>query len=233
LRDELSPDVVVANAENVAGGAGLTPDTCRDLLDSDIDVLTTGNHVWDKREIIGFIDGEPRLLRPVNFPEGTPGRGRLVLDEHSLMVVNLQGRVFMRSLDDPFRAMDRVLDDNQCRFTLVDFHAEATAEKKAMGFYLDGRVSALIGTHTHVATADEQILPQGTGFLSDVGMTGPVVSIIGNEPDSTLKRYLSQMPGPTHPASGRAEVNAVLLDLDPGTGHTTRIERVRRGWPEA
>jgi 2',3'-cyclic-nucleotide 2'-phosphodiesterase len=231
LRADLSPDVIIANAENIAGGAGLTADTCRDMLDHGIDVLTTGNHVWDRREIISYIDTEPRLLRPLNFPEGTPGKGWLVLDQHDLLVVNVQGRVFMRSLDDPFRAMDRVLEHTRTRFTFVDFHAEATAEKKALGFYLDGRVGAVIGTHTHVATADEQVLPRGTAFLSDVGMSGPVVSIIGNEPQSTLPRYLTQMPGRSLPAAGPAELNAVVIDLDADTGKALSIARVRKMGP--
>lgn len=233
LREELSPDVIIANAENIAGGHGLTGETCEDMFELGINVLTAGNHVWDRREIIDYIENQPLLLRPLNFPEGTPGAGAVVLEDNDLLVVNLQGRVFMRALDDPFRAMDHLLEQNQCRFSFVDFHAEATAEKKAMGFYLDGRISAVIGTHTHVPTADEQILPKGTGFLSDVGMTGPIVSIIGNEPESSLRKYLTQMPGPSHVARGRAELNAVLIDCDPTSGHTTQIRRIHEEWPGA
>ena len=231
LRRELVPDVVIANAENIAGGAGLTAETCEDMLSLGIDVLTSGNHVWDRREIISYIDTQPRLLRPLNLVEGTPGRGLVVLESCGLLVINLQGRVFMRPLDDPFRAMDRVLEDHPSRFSFVDFHAEATAEKKAMGFYLDGRVSAMVGTHTHVATADEQILPNGTGFITDVGMTGPVLSIIGNEPESTLRRYITQMPGGSRPAGGAASLNGIVLDVDDDSGHTVHIERVHRPWP--
>lgn len=201
------------------------------MLHLGMDVLTTGNHVWDRRGIIPYMDEQPRLIRPVNFPPGTPGRGWVALQELDLLVVNLQGRVFMRSLDDPFRAMDHVLDDHRHRFTFVDFHAEATAEKKAMAFYLDGRVSAVIGTHTHVPTADEQVLPEGTGFLTDVGMTGPLVSIIGNDPETTLRKYITQMPGSSIPGRGIAELNAVVLDLDPASGKTTTITRIHREWP--
>lgn len=227
------PDVVIANGENIAGGAGLTIDTCRDMFSLGVDVLTTGNHVWDRREIINYIDSEPRLLRPLNFPEGTPGNGWVILEEYDLLVLNVQGRVFMRSLDDPFRGVDRILQRFRPRFVFVDFHAEATAEKKAMAFYLDGRVSAVIGTHTHVATADEQVLPGGTAFLSDVGMTGPILSIIGNDPESSLPRYLTQMPGRSLPAKGNAELNAALLSLDPITGKATSIERINRRWPKS
>ena len=231
LKKALQPDVVVANAENIAGGAGLTVETCRDMFALGIDVLTTGNHVWDRREIIGYIATEPRLLRPMNYPAGTPGHGSIVLEKPDLLVMNAQGRVFMRSLDDPFRAVDATLAAHTCRFSLLDFHAEATAEKKAMGFHLDGRASAVLGTHTHVQTADEQILPNGTGFISDVGMTGPVHSVIGNEPVGTLDRYLKQMPSSTRPASGPSLLAAVVLDLDDATGMTSQITRVQADWP--
>lgn len=232
LRKSLRPDVVIANAENIAGGAGLTAETCRDMFSLGCDVLTSGNHVWDRREIIGFIGSEPRLLRPLNFPPGTPGNGWYHLRQHDLLVINVQGRVFMRSLDDPFRCVDHVLEKSRSKFTFVDFHAEATAEKKALAFYLDGRVSAVIGTHTHVATADEQILPNGTGFQSDVGMTGPILSIIGNDAETSLPRYLTQMPGRSLPAKGEAELNAVLITLDDASGNATAIERIRRRWPK-
>jgi metallophosphoesterase (TIGR00282 family) len=230
LRSGLAPEVIIANAENIAGGAGLTAETCREMFGLGIEVLTTGNHVWDRREIVSYITCEPRLLRPLNFPEGTPGKGWTVLPDHDLLVANAQGRVFMRALDDPFRGLDRVLEQHPARFRVLDFHAEATAEKKAMAFYLDGRVGAVLGTHTHVATADEQVLPQGTAFMSDVGMTGPVLSIIGNEPETTLPRYLTQMPGRSLPAKGTAELNAVVVDLDERSGMATSIERVRRVW---
>ena len=232
FREELKPDVIVANVENIAGGAGVTIDTCRDMFKLGATVLTTGNHIWDRREIIPFIPSEPRLLRPMNYPPGTPGNGWIHLQDWDLLVMNLQGRVFMRSLDDPFRAVGSVLDQTNARFSLLDFHAEATAEKKAMGYFLDGRVSAVVGTHTHVQTADEQILPRGTGFISDVGMTGPVGSIIGNDPEPTLQRYLTQMPVSSGTASGRAEFCAVVLDLDDQTGMTTQITRIREFWPQ-
>lgn len=232
MRRDLEPDVVIANAENIAGGAGVTGETCREVLTLGIDMLTTGNHVWDRREVVSYLETDPPVLRPLNFPKGTPGRGWLLLAEHDLLVVNLQGRVFMRSLDDPFRAMDSLLGQENHQFTLVDFHAEATAEKKAMAFYLDGRVSAVIGTHTHVPTADAQVLPRGTGFISDVGMVGPMLSVIGNEPRSSVQRYLTQLPGRLHPAQGQVELNAVILDFDEGTGVTTSISHVHRVWPE-
>ena len=231
LKRSLAPDVVIANAENIAGGAGLTTETCRDMFALGADVLTTGNHVWDRREILQYIATEPRLLRPMNYPEGTPGKGWILLEEHDLLVMSAQGRVFMRSLDDPFRAVDRVVSDNPARFSILDFHAEATAEKKAMGYHLDGRVSAVVGTHTHVQTADEQVLPKGTGFISDVGMTGPIHSIIGNEPESTLPRYLSQLPARSQPGTGRAELRAVFIELDDASGMARQVTRIREEWP--
>jgi metallophosphoesterase (TIGR00282 family) len=231
LKRSLSPDVIIANCENIAGGAGLTIDICRDIFHLGVDVITTGNHVWDRREIIKFIPDEPRLLRPANYPEGTPGHGSFTLADRDMTVLNIQGRVFMRALDDPFRTADALLEGCTSRFVILDFHAEATAEKKALGFYLDGRVSAVLGTHTHVQTADEQILPKGTGFISDVGMTGPIHSIIGNEPDSTLQRYITQMPVSSQPGTGTAEFCAVFLDLDDATGKTVEITRIREVWP--
>lgn len=231
LKRLLQPDVIIANAENIAGGAGLTIETCRDMFDLGVDVLTTGNHVWDRREIIQYIPTEARLLRPLNYPEGTPGSGAFVMADTDLLVINVQGRVFMRGLDDPFRTVDRFLDASRHKYSLLDFHAEATAEKKAMGYYLDGRVSAVIGTHTHVQTADEQILPRGTAFISDVGMTGPINSIIGNEPESTLRRYLTQMPVAGQPGRGRSTFCAVVVDLDEQSGMTRRIIRVQERWP--
>lgn len=232
LRSELKPDVVIANAENIAGGAGLTADTCKDMLALGIDALTSGNHVWDRREVFDYLKSDPPVLRPLNYPEGTPGRGSMALPDHDLLLVNLQGRVFMRALDDPFRAMDALLAENTARHVFVDFHAEATAEKKALAFYLDGRVSAVVGTHTHVPTADAQILPRGTGFLSDVGMVGPALSIIGNEAEGSLRRYTTQLPGPVHPARGKAEFNAVCLDFEGETGRTSAIKPIHLEWPE-
>jgi metallophosphoesterase (TIGR00282 family) len=228
---EYAPDIVIANVENIAGGAGVTRETCEEMFALGIVALTTGNHVWDRREAIPYLETNPPVLRPLNYPEGTPGRGWLYLPHHDLLLVNLQGRVFMRSLDDPFRSIDALLASQRARFTLVDFHAVATAEKKAMGFYLDGRVSAVIGTHTHVPTADAQILPHGTGFISDVGMVGPYCSIIGNDPASTLQRYLTYMPTRIDIAKGPVEFNAVLLYLDDRTGMTCRIEPIHRMWP--
>lgn len=233
LRDELSPDIVIANVENIAGGAGVTRDTCEHMLSLGITALTTGNHVWDRSEVFSYLETMPPVIRPLNYPQGTPGRGWVHLPDYDLMLVNLQGRVFMRSLDDPFRAMDALLQAQQARFTLVDFHAEATAEKKAMAFHLDGRVGAVVGTHTHVPTADAQILPKGTGFISDVGMVGPHVSIIGNDPESTLRRYLTVLPTRSDTAKGPVEFNAVAVDLHDETGLTTSITAIRQMWPPA
>lgn len=228
---EYQPDVVIANVENIAGGAGMTPDTCSFALSLGIHVLTSGNHVWDRREIFQYLKTDPPVLRPLNYPPGSPGRGWMLLRDHDLLIVNLQGRVFMRLLDDPFRAIDALLEAERHRFALVDFHAEATAEKKAMGFHLDGRVGAMIGTHTHVPTSDAQTLPKGTAFISDVGMVGPMVSVIGNEPDGSLRRYLSQLPGPLHPATGTVEFNAVVIDLDSTHGLAQSIRPVHLEWP--
>ncbi len=230
IREEFSPDIVLANVENIAGGAGLTEDTCNEMFAAGVRAATTGNHVWDHREVFAYFEKTPQIVRPLNYPAGTPGRGALVIDEYDLLLVNLQGRVFMKSLDDPFRAMDQLLAQHRHRYTFVDFHAEATAEKRAMGFYLDGRVSAMVGTHTHVQTADEQVLPKGTGYLSDVGMVGPLQSVIGTEPQSTLRRYLTQLPSRLQTGSGDVEFNAVVFDLEEHTGLCRSVTRIHRIW---
>lgn len=232
LRDEIHPDAIVANVENIAGGAGMTRETCDAILSLGVDALTSGNHVWDRKEIAEYLDSDRPVIRPLNFPEGTPGRGWVLLERHDLLVVNLQGRVFMRAMDDPFRAMDLVLTHHQNRYRLVDFHAEATAEKKAMGFYLDGRVGAVVGTHTHVPTADAQILPHGTAFISDVGMVGPDISVIGNDPQASLQRYLTPLAGRSYPASGVVKLNAVVIDLNDATGMAESIRLVCKQWPD-
>jgi metallophosphoesterase (TIGR00282 family) len=229
LREQHSPDVVLANGENMAGGAGITRDTAREMFDLGVDALTTGNHVWDQREAIEYLDEEPRIVRPLNWPPGTPGHGWIdvSVNGETLTVVNAQGRVFMKSLDDPFRGTDVLLNELEGRDNIfVDFHAEATGEKQALGFYLDGRVSAVVGTHTHVPTADARVLPKGTAYITDVGMVGPRDSIIGSDPAPIIERYLTQMYRRLEMGRGPIMFNSVLIDLD-STGRATSIKLVQ------
>jgi hypothetical protein len=229
VRQECAIDMVIANAENTAGGFGLTLDTAYELLESGVDVLTSGNHIWDQREILPHMDGEIPLVRPANYPNA-PGRGSLVWGD--VMVVNLIGRVFLPPLDCPFRAADQLLNESQTaggpRVIIVDFHAEATSEKQALGWYLDGRVSAVVGTHTHVGTVDTKILPQGTAYVTDVGMTGPADSVIGSDPGPVLERFLSGLPQRLTVARGPVLMNSVLLVIDKETGKARSIERLDR-----
>ena len=230
LRDELALDIVIANGENSAAGFGLTLDTSQELFSSGVDLLTTGNHVWAKREIIPYLDEGLPIIRPANFPPGTPGRGHMVTG--NVLVINLMGRVFMNNLDCPFRTVDRILEEAESEGAphtiIVDLHAEATSEKQAMGWYLDGRVSAVLGTHTHVGTVDARILPKGTGYVSDVGMTGPYNSVIGSNTEAVLDRFLTQMPQRLTVPGGPVMMNAVLVEVDEETGHARHIERVDR-----
>lgn len=230
-------DLVIANAENAAGGFGLTPPIIDELFDLNIAVLTTGNHVWDKREIIDYFhnaNGDAysparRLLRPANYPAGSPGWGLFqgqTRDGISYAVINLQGRVFMTSNEDPFRIADELLKQIQAKVILVDFHAEATSEKAALGWHLDGRVTALLGTHTHVPTADERVLPGGTAYQTDVGMTGPYDSVIGVTKETILQKFLTNMPSRFEPATGDVRLCAAVIDCDPNTGRASRIERI-------
>ncbi len=225
-----SIDLAVANCENAAGGFGVTPKIAALLLASGLDVLTSGNHIWDKKEILPFIETEPRLLRPDNYPDA-PGTGVYV--GHSdggirFAVVNLQGRVYLPSIDCPFRRADRVLAqlDPDVRIRIVDFHAEVTSEKNAMAVYLDGRVTAVVGTHTHVQTADARVLPGGTAFITDVGMTGPHSSVIGMAPDAALRRFLTGMPARFKPAKGPVQLNAVVIEVNEGSGSAVDIRRI-------
>jgi metallophosphoesterase (TIGR00282 family) len=224
-------DVVLANGENAAGGAGVTRDISDELFGAGIQVLTSGNHIWDKREVMEFIDREPRLVRPANYPAGAPGAGSYVWTngEHTVGVINLMGRVFMASLDDPFaralEELDRVRDAG-ATVVFVDFHAEATSEKLAMGWHLDGRATAVVGTHTHVQTADERILPNGTAYLTDVGMTGPHDGVIGMERASVLARFTTGLPSRFETATGDPRLHAVVVTADVSTGRATGIERV-------
>ena len=230
-------DLVIANAENAAGGFGLTPQIAEEFFDLGIDVLTTGNHVWDKRELIDYFnasENEPysparRVLRPANYPAGTPGIGMYQGTTRNgvpYAVINLQGRVFMTNIDDPFRKADQLLTQATARIIFVDMHAEATSEKVALGWYLDGRVTAVIGTHTHVPTADERLLPKGTAYQTDVGMTGPYDSVIGVQKEAIVNRFLTGMPSRFEAATGNVHLCAVQIDCDPETGRATTIERI-------
>lgn len=232
LINQHSIDLVVANAENAAAGFGLTPDVLAELLELEIDVLTTGNHVWDKREGIPCLDRESRLLRPANYPPGLPGRGVGVYESRAgipFAVINLEGRVFMQNLDCPFRAADSILTelDQSCKIILVDLHAEATSEKGALAAYLDGRVSAVLGTHTHVQTADERVLPGGTAFISDAGMTGGRDSVIGIRKELSIERFLQQVPVRYEVSKKDPMLCGVVLQVDEGTGFALGIERVQ------
>ena len=226
LRQQYGLDLVIANAENAAGGRGLTPDTAKELLDSGVDVLTSGNHIWAQKEIIPHLDGDMPILRPLNYPAGVPGKGHLVIK--GVAVVNLMGRVFIGDFDCPFRAMDQLLARLEPKIIIVDFHAEATSEKVAMGRYLDGRVSAVLGTHTHVGTIDAQLLPKGTAYVSDIGMSGPIDSVIGDDTEDVLQRFLTQMPHRLGVGKGKVAFNAIMVGVDDKTGKATSIERVYR-----
>ena len=225
-------DLVVVNVENAAAGFGVTVDIADKMFGAGIDVLTTGNHVWDKKEIIEHLDREPRLLRPINYPSRCPGVGTYVAITPSglrVAVVNLQGRVFMPLIDCPFQAIDREVSSlkGKADAILVDFHGEATSEKMAMGFYLDGRVSALVGTHTHIPTSDERILPKGTAYVTDLGMCGPYDSVIGIEYESSLPRFLTAMPTKFETAKSNPWMCGVIIDLDDETGRARGIQRFK------
>jgi metallophosphoesterase (TIGR00282 family) len=231
LVDHYDVDFTIANAENAAAGFGLTRDIGETLLDWGIDVMTSGNHIWDKKEVLEYIPAEPRLLRPANYPAGVPGRGSCVAqtrDGRSVGVINVMGRVFMAPLDDPFAVALREIDAvrHRARIIVVDVHAEATSEKIAMGWHLDGRVTAVIGTHTHVQTADERVLPGGTAYLTDAGMTGPHDSIIGMDKEPSLARFLNGMPTKFEPASGNPRLNGAVIEADDKTGRATKISRI-------
>jgi metallophosphoesterase (TIGR00282 family) len=236
LRAEREVSLVLANGENVAGGLGLTRSLAEAMLGSGVDVITSGNHIWDKREMLPELDRMPNVLRPHNYgTDGVPGRGWGVFeaaDGTHVAVINLQGRTFMTPIDNPFTDADRLLDESAEPLPpvrIVDFHAEATSEKNAMGLYLDGRVSAVLGTHTHVVTADERILPKGTAYVTDVGMTGPLHSVIGFDPATVLPRFINALPTRFDVRDdGPVVFNACLLDIDPATGRASAIERINR-----
>jgi metallophosphoesterase (TIGR00282 family) len=229
--DSHQVDLVIANVENAAAGNGITREIGDQLLDYGIDVMTSGNHIWDRKEAFDYIGAEPRLLRPANYPAGAPGSGSYVSrtrDGQSVGVINVMGRVFMLNIDDPFAAVRREIAAmrERTRLIFVDFHAEATSEKIAMGWHVDGLVTAIVGTHTHVQTADERVLPKGTAYLTDVGMTGPHDSVIGVEVEAALGRFLTGMPVRFETASGNPRLNAVLIDADEATGRAVDIERL-------
>jgi len=228
LSDEYNIDLVVGNGENAAGGLGLTPSTAEELFDSGIDVITTGNHIWAYKEIIPYLDSELALLRPLNYPPMNPGRGYLL--KNNVLIINLVGRVFMGHVDCPFRAMDQLLAEFEHKSIpiIVDFHAEATSEKVAMGRYLDGRVSAVLGTHTHVGTADAHILAGGTAYVTDIGMVGPIDSVIGDDPDSVINRFLTQIPSRLSVGKGKVSFDAILVEVDEKTGKAVDIKRIQK-----
>jgi len=226
IRQKLGVDLVIANAENVAGGLGLTSATAGELLDAGVDVLTSGNHIWAEKEIISYLDSDMPILRPLNYPPGVPGRGYIIIG--GTMVINLIGRTFMSNYDCPFRAMDQLLDEVKPKpaVIIIDFHAEATSEKVALGRYLDGRVSAVLGTHTHVGTIDAQVLPRGTAYVTDIGMTGPVDSIIGDDIDQVLQRFLTMIPYRLAVGRGKTIFNAILTRIDEDSGRAISIDRI-------
>lgn len=228
LCGEYNIDLVIGNGENAAGGLGLTPGTAEELFDSGIDVITTGNHVWAYNELIPCLNSELAILRPLNYPPMNPGRGYLL--KNNALIVNLVGRVFMGHVDCPFRAMDQLLVQFEHKSIpiIVDFHAEATSEKVAMGRYLDGRVSAVLGTHTHVGTIDARILPGGTACVTDIGMVGPTDSVIGDDPDSVINRFLTQIPGRLSVGKGTVSFDAILVEVDQKTGKAIGIQRIHK-----
>jgi metallophosphoesterase (TIGR00282 family) len=229
LRQEYAIDLIIANGENAAGGIGITTQTADELFESDVDVITSGNHIWAQREIIPTLDNSPAILRPLNYPQGVPGHGYFIKGE--AMVVNLIGRTFMGNFDCPFRAIDQLIEDladKKPPVIIVDFHAEATSEKVAMGWYLDGRVSAVLGTHTHVGTVDARLLPKGTAHITDVGMTGPIDSVIGDDVNTVLTRFLTQLPYRIAVGKGGVILNSVLVEIEETTGQAKHIKRIDR-----
>ena len=231
LEERYQTDLVIANVENAAAGFGITREIGDQLLEWGIDVMTSGNHIWDKKEALDYIGTEPRLVRPANYPAGVPGNGSYLARTRNGLgvgVINIMGRVFMLNIDDPFAVVVREIEAlrQRTRIIFVDFHAEATSEKIAMGWHLDGRVTAVVGTHTHVQTADERVLPRGTAYLTDVGMTGPHDSIIGVDTQAALGRFLTALPARFETATGNPRLNAVIVDADETTGLATRIERL-------
>jgi len=225
-------DFTIANGENAAGGMGITPPIAIEMLDQGVDVLTSGNHIWAKKEIFPFLEEELRILRPANYPPGAPGRGSGIFHSakgHKLGVLNLEGRVFMKNLDCPFRVGEKEVErlSRETKVIMVDFHAEASSEKMAMGWFLDGKVSAVLGTHTHVQTSDERILEDGTAYITDVGMTGPFDSVIGIRKEVALERLLTQIPWKFDVAAEQIELQGVVIEIDPETGKSKNIQKIK------
>ncbi|WP_164931446.1 TIGR00282 family metallophosphoesterase [Longirhabdus pacifica] len=232
LKNKYLPDFVVVNGENAAAGKGITKDIAHDFFNQGVHAITMGNHTWDKKEIFEFIDDEQRLIRPANFPQGTPGRGYTVIknqQKKKLAVINIQGRTFLPAIECPFQTVDRIVDkvksESNCIF--VDFHAEATSEKIAMGWYLDGKVSAVVGTHTHVQTHDEVILPNGTAYVTDVGMVGSSEGILGMERTAVIKKFLTQLPVRFNADNGKWHFHALLIEIDEKTGNSNKVKLIR------
>ncbi len=231
FKEDYSPDYIIANGENTAGGNGITRKTADELFSFGIDMLTMGNHVWDQKEIYDFIDQEERIVRPANYPSGAPGRGYVIKsvgNNTKIGIVNLSGRIFMQPLECPFKILDEIIPEikKETNIIIVDFHAEATSEKIALAWYVDGRVSAVLGTHTHVQTADERIFPKGTGYITDVGMTGPRDSVIGVKVEPVLSKFISLRPVRFEVAKGPIQLNAVFLEIDSENGITEVIKRL-------
>ncbi len=231
--EKYKPEFVIANGENAAGGLGITPQVATQLFDSNIDVLTSGNHVWNKKEIYSYLDSTPRLVRPANYPGNPPGYGYGLFESSSgisIGIINLEGRIFMRYLECPFRTVEKIVTElrEKTQYILVDFHAEATSEKQALGWFLDGRVSAVVGTHTHVPTADEKILPEGTAYITDVGMTGALDSVIGFQYEIVIEKLLSQLPATFKVAKKGVGLQGVLIDIDLKSGKAVSIERIEK-----
>jgi metallophosphoesterase (TIGR00282 family) len=231
IRKQHEVDLAVVNVENAASGAGVTPPIARAFLEQGVDVMTSGNHIWDKREIVEYIVKENLLLRPANYPPGTPGAGSIVVKAgpHKVAVLNVMGRVFLPLLDCPFRKCDEEVArlSQETPIIIIDAHCEATSESQALGWYLDGRVTAVVGTHRHVQTADERLLPKGTAYITDLGMTGPTDSVIGVDPEIALSRFLTQMPNRFEPAKGPVALHGAIIRIDPETGRALSIERLR------
>ena len=229
IKEELDIQGVIVNGENAAGGLGIVPEVCEEILGYGVDVITSGNHIWDKKEIVDYIDYQPRLIRPLNYPPGVPGRGWTIVEgKNKWIVANMSGRVFMPALDCPFHRIEEELENLKKITNLIflDFHAEASSEKIAMGWFLDGKISCIFGTHTHVATADERILPQGTAYITDIGMTGACDSVIGVEKEDILTKFLTQMPIKYRVAKDNVQLNGIVVEVDEATGRAVRISRL-------
>jgi metallophosphoesterase (TIGR00282 family) len=232
LKEKYNLDLIIANGENSAGGVGITAKVLEELLEMGIDCITTGNHVWDKKEVFDFIDTENNLIRPANYPPGTPGKGYHILsiEDRKVAIINLLGRVFMPPIDCPFRTVNQILSEikDTCEIIIIDFHAEATSEKLALGYYLDGQVSCIAGTHTHIQTADERILPQGTAYISDIGMVGSLHSILGVDKEPVIKKFLTGLPTKFTVATGSETIFcAVMITIDSYTNKVVHITRIQ------